>query len=60
MTLSLIHAAGSNMVLQHTAVERSDIWSNHSLSRSNHRDDVKFISTQQETSRSFKETSMAN
>jgi HAE1 family hydrophobic/amphiphilic exporter-1 len=31
------------------AVERSDTWSNRSLSRSNHRDDVKFISTQQET-----------
>jgi hypothetical protein len=40
---------GSNIALQETAVEYSDTWSNRSSSRLNHRDDVKFISTKQET-----------
>jgi GH15 family glucan-1,4-alpha-glucosidase len=38
----------SNIVLHQTAVEHSDTWSNRSSSRSNHRGDVEFISTQQE------------
>jgi len=48
MTVSSSVLQGSNIVLQRTAVERSGTWSNPSLSRSNHRDDVKFISTRQE------------
>ena len=39
----------SGIVLHETAVEPSDTWSNRSPSRLNHRDDVKFISRQQET-----------
>src|SRR6266576_1128584 len=33
---------GTNIVLQQTAVDRSDTWSMRSSSRTNHRDDVKF------------------
>jgi hypothetical protein len=46
MTLTSSMLQGSNIVLRQTAVECSDTWSSRSSSRSNHRDEVKFISRQ--------------